>query len=74
MPRRSPTLTNEARRLWEEAILSGGWQPGVTIAAIAEATGLTESQARDAIFAESADPWRRKFAESLRKKRPASPK
>lgn len=58
--RRTPKLTDEARNLFVEELRErGGWQPGGTINRIASATGLTAEQARDAIFAPSADEWRR---------------
>ena len=58
--KRTPALTKEARLLFEEEVrLYNGWQPGVTIARIAEATGLPADKVRDAIFGPSADNWRR---------------
>ncbi len=59
MPRRTPALTAEARRLFAEEVKYNGWTPGGTIPTIAEATGLTPEQVRDAVFAPSADTWRR---------------
>lgn len=56
--RRTKALTDQARDLFETALLSDGWQPGATIPAIAKATGLTADQVRDAIFAPAADAWR----------------
>jgi hypothetical protein len=63
--RRTPALTKQARRLFEEAVLSDGWRPGATIRLIAQATGLTDTQVRDAIFGESADMWRRLFTAAI---------
>jgi hypothetical protein len=58
--RRTPALTAQAREIFEhELLVYGGWEPGGTIPRIAEETGLDLEQARDAIFAESADAWRR---------------
>lgn len=56
--RRTPALTAEARRLFLEALDYNGWEPGGTIPRIAETTGLTAEQVRDAVFAPSADKWR----------------
>lgn len=56
--RRSPALTAKCREMFEEELLSDGWQPGGTIPRIAAEVGLTVEQVRDAIFAESADAWR----------------
>jgi DNA-binding FadR family transcriptional regulator len=65
-PRRTPALTAKCREMFEEEILSEGWQPGGTIPRIAEAVGLSVDQVRDAIFAESADKWRDGLTARLR--------
>ena len=57
--RRTPALTARAREMFENEVQHGGWELGGTIPRIAEDTGLDLDQARDAIFAESADQWRR---------------
>ena len=60
--RRTPELTARARQAFlDEWRVTGGWEPGGTIQRVAEETGLTLEQARDAIFAESADSWRREL-------------
>ena len=56
--RRTPALTAMARDMYEAEVRAGGWEPGGTIPRIAEATGLDLSQARDAVFADSASAWR----------------
>lgn len=67
MTRRTPSLTAQARALFEEEwVREGGWQPGGTCKRIAEATGLTHEQVRDALFDKSADDWRREFANRLK--------
>jgi hypothetical protein len=65
MPRRTPTLTSAAREVFEAEFRLNGFLPGVTIPKVAEATGLTEAQARDAIMAPSADQWRAALAAQL---------
>jgi hypothetical protein len=64
--RRTPALTAEARRLFEEEVRYNGWQPGGTVPRVAERTGLSADQVRDAIFNESADSWRRDLAHRLK--------
>ena len=59
MTRRTPALTSQVREMFEEELFNEGWQPGLTIPMIAEATGLTKEQVRDALFNEASDPWRR---------------
>jgi transposase-like protein len=56
--RRTPALTRRCRELFEQELVSDGWQPGATIPRIAAEVGLTREQVRDAIFAEGADAWR----------------
>jgi hypothetical protein len=63
--RRTKALTNEARELFELEWQENGWQLNGTIPRIAAATGLTLEQTRDAVFAKSADAWRRDFARRL---------
>lgn len=63
--RRTPALTAQARDLFEAEFTHGGWEPGGTIQRIAEETGLDLEQARDAVFAESADAWRRALSARL---------
>ena len=65
--RRTPSLTRECQRLFEQEIRTeGGWQPNGTLPRIAGVTGLTTDQVRDAIFSVSADTWRRNFVATLK--------
>jgi hypothetical protein len=57
--RRSKTLTDQARTLFESEIIMHGWIPAGTVPRVAKATGLTEQQVRDSVFSEPADEWRR---------------
>lgn len=69
-PRRTPALTAKCREMFEEELLSDGWQPGGTIPRIAAEVGLSLEQVRDAIFAESADAWRLGFTARIASRRP----
>ena len=56
--RRTPALTTECRRLVEEMLVvepNGLW---TFTKRIAETTGLTRQQVREAIWSEAADAWR----------------
>jgi len=67
--RRTPALTKQARELFEEEFLHGGWQPGGTCPRIAALTGLSPSQVRDALFGKSSDTWRRDFGKRYAEER-----
>lgn len=56
--RRTPTLTKQAREMFETIVRSEGWTPGLTIPLIAAELSLSPDQVRDAIFAPAADAWR----------------
>lgn len=69
--RRTPTLTAECRRIWEELTSSNPNDIWLFTKWIAAETGLTREQVRDAIWSPQADPWRQEAYVRLRAKNKA---
>lgn len=59
--RRTPTLTKECQRLFEKMRYGKTTPLWCSTAEIAEVTGLTNDQVRDAIWGPGADAWRQEM-------------
>jgi hypothetical protein len=68
--RRTPTLTKQARDIFEAHFTATG-RKLYSFDEEYEVTGLTGEQVRDAIWAPSADKWRREMLTRLRRKQEA---
>ena len=65
MNRRTPAQTKEVRRIWAEHFLATGLSY-FSSDPVYDDTGLEPSQIRDAIWAPSADVWRRGLVKQRR--------
>jgi hypothetical protein len=67
--KRTPALTKRVRELFEYAWTNDLWVWSSTTLAMADQTGLSVEQVRDAIFGKSADTWRREYMARERERR-----